>query len=194
MATATQNRQMTVEEFLALPDDGVERWLIKGEVVEFGSMTTRNWKHSSIMSIVAHFLVKWRDQLAKPRGKVLSGEAGIRLPNIDRDIVGVDVGYVSAAVMAAQSDASTIIEGVPDLVVEILSPNDTHEKINEKIDTYLEARVPLLWVIDPRRRTVTVYRPGEPESLVTSNGFVDGGDILPGLRISLAEMFEQALE
>jgi Uma2 family endonuclease len=62
---------------------------------------------------------------------------------------------ISAKMAARQSDKTTLIEGVPQLVVEVLSPNDTLDEINEKIDTYLTAGVPLVWIVEPRRRTVT---------------------------------------
>src|SRR4051812_35789747 len=98
MSTAT--RRMTVEEFLALPDDGVDRWLVDGEVVEFGvgvqgeDMTKRNRTHSYLMTRFARFLDEWADSQAKPCGRVATGEAGIRFKKKDQTSVGVDVAYL----------------------------------------------------------------------------------------------------
>src|SRR6476661_5996804 len=80
---------MTTEEFLALPDDGVERWLIRGQLREQGKrMTVRNRDHSEIMALVSMFLGVWRAGLPEPRGVVVCGEAGARLrPD---SIVGID--------------------------------------------------------------------------------------------------------
>jgi Uma2 family endonuclease len=106
----------------------------------------------------------WLDQQPPPRGQVLCGEAGVRLRRDPDTTAGVDVVYVSAEVMARQSDETTLIDGVPVLAVEILSPNDTQDEINEKIDDYLAAGVLLVWVIDLHHRTVEIFRPGaEPE-------------------------------
>ena len=58
-------------------------------------------------------------------------------------------------------DDTTLVDGAPVLVVEILSPNDVQEQIDEKIDEYLAAGVLLVWVIDPHDRTVLIYRKGE---------------------------------
>src|SRR4051794_29039268 len=98
MATATAARIMTTEELLALPDDGVERWLIRGQLREKRDTDTtkRNRFHSRIMVRVGKFLDNWLDQQPEPRGAVLCGEAGVRLRQDPDTTVGVDVVYVSA--------------------------------------------------------------------------------------------------
>src|SRR5438876_3261464 len=161
MATATT--LMTTEELLALPDDGMDRWLIRGELRE-KPMTVRNRFHSQTMVIVGQLLLNWLEKQPEPRGQVLGGEAGVRLHRTPDSTVGVDVAYVSAEVMGQQTDETTLVDGVPILAVEILSPSDTLDEIDEKVDIYLAAGVALVWVIDPHDRTVTVYRRGaEPE-------------------------------
>jgi len=86
-------RRMTTEELLALPDDGVERWLINGELRE-KPMTVRHRFHSSVMVCVSTVLKNWRDQQPEPRGVVYCGEAGVRLHRNPDTTVGVDVTYV----------------------------------------------------------------------------------------------------
>ena len=77
---------MTTEELLALPDDGVERWLIRAQLREkrpeqttVKPMTVRNREHSRIMVRVGRFLDVWLDEQPEPRGAVLCGEVGVRL-------------------------------------------------------------------------------------------------------------------
>ncbi len=189
MSTAPA-RLMTTEEFLALPDDGKERWLIRGELHERERpMTVRNRRHSRIMARVTRFLDVWRDSQPEPRGEVLCGEAGCRLRGTPDSVVGIDVAYISAEVAAQRVDETTLIDGVPILAVEILSPNDTQEDINEKIDEYLDAGVALVWVFDPHRRTVTVHRPGEEPELVNVRQELTGEPHLPGFRVAVAELF-----
>ncbi len=191
MATAPA-RTMTTEELLALPDDGVERWLIRGQLREKRDtdMTKRNRVHSKVMVRVGQALANWLDQQPEPRGAVLCGEAGVRLRRNPDTTVGVDVVYVSAEVYARQTDESTVVDGVPVLVVEILSPSDTVEEINEKIDDYRSAGVPLVWVIDPYDRTVTVYRPGAEPELVNARQELTAEPHLPGFRVPVARLFE----
>ena len=150
---------MTVEEFLALPDtDDVERWLINGELRE-RPITRRNRFHCYSMTRLAKFLDNWLDTQPEPRGQILTGDAGVQLKDADATLFGVDVAYVSADLLAAQTEDSTIVQGVPILAAEILSPNDTIEEVNEKIDVYLQAGVPIVWVLDPHRMRV---EPGVP--------------------------------
>jgi hypothetical protein len=68
---------MTADEFLALPNDGVERWLVRGEVREFGMMVRNRW-HSRVEARVVQSLLNWLDLQPLPRGAVYSGEAGFR--------------------------------------------------------------------------------------------------------------------
>ena len=84
----------------------------------------------------------WLEAQPQQRGRVLAGEAGVILSRDPDTSAGIDVTYIIAEVMARQFDATTMIKGVPTLVVEVLSPNDTIEAVNEKIDEDLKARVP----------------------------------------------------
>jgi Uma2 family endonuclease len=81
------------------------------------------------------------------------------------------------------------MEVIPDLVVEILSKSDTIEEISDKIDDWLHAGVQLLWIVDPFRRTVTIYQPGRDPRLLGEHGTLEGDPVVPGFRCSVAEMF-----
>ncbi len=186
---ATLPAQMTTEEMLALPENGVERWLIRGQLHE-KPMTVRNRFHSRVMVQVAYLLNHWLQQQPAPRGSVLGGEVGCRLRRTPDSTVGVDVIYLTAAQLAEQHDETTLIDGPPTLVVEILSPNDTQAEINDKIDEYLAAGVPLIWVIDPRRRFVIVHRPNADEQLVAASQELSGEPHLPGFHVPVARLFE----
>jgi Uma2 family endonuclease len=188
MSVAAATALMTTEEFLALPQDGVERWLIRGQLRE-KPRTVRNRWHSRIMARVTYFLGVWLDHQPEPRGAILCGEAGCRLRRDPDTTVGIDVVYISAEVAARESNETSLIDGVPVLVVEILSPSDTQEHVDEKIDDYLQAGVALVWVIDPHDRTVTIYRPGAEPELVNVRHELSGDPHLPGFRVTTAQLF-----
>ncbi len=179
--------RMTIDEMLALPDNGHDRELIRGELRE-EPMTRRNRRHSRTETRVARFLDDWLDTQPKPRGEVVSGEAGFRLKRDPDSFVGIDVAYVSLEVAAMDPDAA-FFEGPPILAIEILSPSDTQEKIDEKIALYLETGVALVWVVSPRFRTVTVFRPDAPPALFNDQQELDGGPHLPGFRVEVAKLF-----
>jgi Uma2 family endonuclease len=179
---------MTGEEFLALPENGTERWLIRGQLRE-KPMTVRNREHSRILARISQLLGDWLDRQPEPRGEVLSGEAGCRLRRNPDTNVGIDVVYISSQLAAHEPNDTTLIDGVPTLVVEILSPSDTEEEMNEKVDEYLAAGVALVWLVDPHHRTVEVHRPdGEPE-LFNARQELTAEPHLPGFRVPVARVF-----
>jgi Uma2 family endonuclease len=188
MATGEATSVMTAEELLALPENGMERWLIEGQLRE-RPMTLRNRWHSRIMVRVGKFLDNWLDQQPEPRGSVMCGEVGCRLRRDPDTFVGLDVAYVSSEVAARESSDMRLIDGVPVLAVEILSPNDTQDDIHEKIRGYLAAGVPLVWIIDPDDRTVRIYRPGKAPEFVNDTQELSGEPHLPGFRVPVNQLF-----
>jgi Uma2 family endonuclease len=179
-----------------MPDDGIERWIINGQLREKPpeipgvKVTVRNRHHSKIMALVAGAILFWLRAQPKPRGEVYCGELGIKLPG-RAGTVGVDVAYAAPDVVAVQSDdTSTLLDGTPTMVVEILSPNDTQQQIDEKTTTYLSAGVPVVWMIDPHDRTVTVYRPGHEPELFNVTHRLPEPPAMPGFAPAVAELFE----
>ncbi|MGH7215402.1 MAG: Uma2 family endonuclease, partial [Tepidisphaeraceae bacterium] len=180
---------MTTEQMLALPEDeSVERELIAGELRE-RPMTKRNYPHSRIQANLCFVLKRWSQAQPEPRGAVVAGEAAIRLRRNPDTTVGVDVAYLSPQTVQANAKDARVVDGVPLLVVEILSPSDKHEEISAKVRTYLDAGVSLVLVVDPDLELITACRPGvPPESFNTTHELV-GDPYLPGLRVLVAEIF-----
>ena len=73
-------------------------------------------------------------------------------------------------------------------MVEVLSPDDRKGEVREKVLDWLAAGSRLVWVLDPERRTARVHRADGSESSLTEQDAFDGEDVLPGLRVSLAEV------
>jgi Uma2 family endonuclease len=179
---------LTTEELLAMPDDHIERWLIRGQLRQ-RPMTYCNRWHAWLVVRIAHLLSSWLDRQPEPRGQVLCGEAGCRLGRNPDTVVGIDVVYISAELAAHQPDDTTLIDGVPVLAVEILSPSDNEEDINDKIDEYLRAGVALVWLVDPHFRTVHVHRPGAEPELFNVHQELIAQPHLPGFRVPVAQVF-----
>lgn len=194
-AVATEKRLMTAEEFLALPDDGVERWLIRGELrerhptPEYPDMTRRNRFHSITEGRVTRVLGAWLLSQPEPRGEVVCGEVGFILSHDPDSTVGIDAAVISAAMADDNPDDTTVFDGVPILAVEIRSPYDTEGDVVEKVADYLDAGTPLVWVISPAFRTVTVHRPGVNPVALDSSGTLDGGTELPGFSCPVSDLF-----
>jgi Uma2 family endonuclease len=78
----------------------------------------------------------------------------------------------------------------PDLAVEVLSENNTPEEMERKLREYFLAGVRLVWMIDPRRRTAEVFTaPDAPAAILVETQALDGGNVLPGFTLPLAELF-----
>ena len=82
---------------------------------------------------------------------------------------------------------------VPDLAVEVLSPSNTPAEMARKNREYFAAGVRLVWHLDPETRSAAVFTSPENPTIIDSQGTLDGGDVLPGLRISLERVFDRAL-
>ncbi len=190
VATSLASKLMTAEEFMALPDDGVERWLVCGELrPRERNMTVRNRRHSQIEATIAFLLKGWLEQQPKPRGKIHSGEAGFRIGRDQDTLFGVDVAYASAELVRSTDPDLPYYNGAPVLAVEILSPSDKHEDIVEKIRLYLEAGT-IVWEIDPDFRRVGVHRPGLELEMFTASQELSADPYLPGFRVAVASIFE----
>ncbi len=190
MSTALPMGTMTLAEFLALPEVGdVERELIRGEVRE-RPLTKRNRVHAKTEARLAKLLGIWLDSLPVPKGELYAGEVGCILRHELTSNVGIDVAYFSAETITAQTDATSMVDGVPILAVEILSPSDKQEDIAEKVDLYLETGVALVWIIDPHFKTLTVHRDDVEPQLFNIKQAVSNLPQLPGLSLDVKDLFD----
>ena len=80
-------------------------------------------------------------------------------------------------------------EIVPHLCVEVVSPNDTADEQETKLEEYFQAGVPLVWVVYPRQERVYVYDSPTQVRRLSRADTLDGGTVLPGFQLSLAELF-----
>jgi Uma2 family endonuclease len=192
MTTATAEKLMTAEEFLALPDDGVERWLIRGQLREKRDtdMTKRNKVHSITEGRVTRALGRWLDAQPAPQGEIVCGEAGFLLRREPESITaGADVAYITAAQADADPPDTTLVDGPAVLIAEVLSPNDTQEEVAERVEEYLDCGVRLVWIISPYFRTVTVHRPGTDPEALDARDTLDGGPELTGFSVPVRSLF-----
>jgi Uma2 family endonuclease len=78
---------------------------------------------------------------------------------------------------------------VPDLAVEILSPGNTRKEMRIKLKEYFLGGVKLVWIIDPKTRTAEAYTAPDAKTDIPADGTLDGGDVLPGFRLPLTQLF-----
>ena len=101
-----------------------------------------------------------------------------------------DIAFTRKERVPASGPAKGHARVRPDLVVEVISPNDVADELEEKIDDFLAAGVPLIWVVSPATRSVQVYRQGGSGTRLGPDDRLDGEDVLPGFRVEVSRLFE----
>lgn len=123
-------------------------------------------------------------------GEVYTGETGIVLwRNPDR-VVGADIAFISKPSLPVQESREGYLETIPDLVVEVVSKNDTGPYVQRKVDDYLRAGVRVVWVADPDAATLTEHRRDAKPRSFAQDETVELPDMIPSLRLSLKEVFD----
>jgi Uma2 family endonuclease len=180
---------ITADELLRMPDDGCRYELVEGEICK---MTPAGWRHGGVVSYVDRLIGAFVEQHGL--GRVLAGDPGFLLARDPDTVRAPDVAFVRRERQAEADPAGGFWPGAPDLAVEVVSPGDRFIEVDEKARMWLGAGAAAVWVVNPQWRTVTVYRPGaEPSApdvrTLTENDELDGGDVLPGFRCPVGEIF-----
>lgn len=102
---------------------------------------------------------------------------------------GPDVAFVSRERVEGVADPRLAFEGPPDLAVEVLSPSDTPALVHAKVGDYLAAGARLVWVVDPERETVKVYRTLLSPRVLSGDASVEGEDVVPGFTAHVSDFF-----
>lgn len=185
MATVEQTR-FTPEDLLKMPD-GKHSELVYGELVEKEMSIESGWVTSQVAtSLNTH---------------VRAHKLGLVITEVGSDqCFPQDPGLVRRPDVAffrrGRLSGKQLHEGhcliAPDLVVEVVSPNDLYYEIEHKVTEYLTAGVRLVWVFNPNERNVRVFgREGSVEQRGMPDE-LDGGDVVPGFRVRLEELFPPA--
>jgi Uma2 family endonuclease len=149
-------------------------------------MTPAGFEHGRIIGDLHVALATLAKQ--KVLGTVVCGETGFLIGH-DPDTVRVpDVAFIRSERIPAHP-VPGFFDGPPDLAVEVLSPNDRASEVLAKVQDFLAAGCQVVWVVDPGTRTVTVYESRGQAHVITEDGQLSGGDLLPGFSFPLAELF-----
>jgi Uma2 family endonuclease len=183
-AALANNPWVTADQLLEMPDDGLRRELVRGEVRVMGPAGGRHGRIGArILSRLDVFAA------AAGMGEVYNSDTGFRLSS-DPDTVRMpDVSFVARERADEVGDIEGFWPGAPDLAVEVVSPTDSFSDIDEKVSEYLVAGCRMVIVVNPRRRAATVYRSHSDIILLGENESLDGGDVVPGWTLPLRELF-----
>ena len=101
-----------------------------------------------------------------------------------------DVSFISwARLPGGEFRVKPILLLVPDLAVEVISRSNTAREMNDKLREYFEKGVRLVWFVRPTSRVVDVYTRADQSTRLTASMMLDGGGVLPGFSVPVAELF-----
>jgi Uma2 family endonuclease len=175
--------QVTAEDLLKMPNDQ-RRELVRGEL---RTMAPAGFEHGRVIMRLAKLLAIHVDQ--HKLGIVLGAETGFKLERNPDTVRAADVSFVAAHRLSGGSETTGFWEGAPDLAVEVVSPTDRAKEVKEKVVDYLGSGTRLVWVVHPRRKTVTAHKPGTDPFGWHETDVFDGEDVVPGFKCAVAEIF-----
>ncbi len=179
--TATQ--QVTTAEQLLHASDLGRCELVRGEL---SMMSPSGFDHGRVVINVTGALIKYLDE---HRCGVLTGaETGFHIGRDPDTVRAPDVGFVCRERLPP-GPVRGFFPGPPDLAVEVLSPDDRAGEVLLKVRDWLESGCQVVWLVDPRSRTVCVHRSGRRIVMLDESDTLGGDDLLPGFSLPVAGIF-----
>ena len=171
---------MTAEELLHLNIQDKRSELVRGQLIV---REPAGFAHGVVASRIGEEMVTF--VRAQGLGIVVAAETGFTLAQNPDTVRAPDAGFVRR-----ERVPDPLPRGyapmAPDLVVEVLSPDDRPGEVLAKVADWLRAGTALVWVVDPIRRSARTYRADGTESYHGEHDSLDGEDVLPGFALPLA--------
>ncbi len=183
--STTETKLMTTEELLELPRGEFRYELVKGELKR---MSPTGDEHGRVTMELASPLYQYAK--LNNLGRDYAAETGFKLESDPDTVRAPDIAFVSIERIQAAGSIQGYRSGAPDLAVEVISPGNTKREMAEKVKEYFESGARMVWVISPKLKTVTVYRSLTDITTLTEKDTLDGGEVVPGFQISVAEIFD----
>ena len=183
--TKPNTKLLTADDLLRLDAKGVKGELIRGVLCE--TMST-GLTHGEI---VINLGGEMRNHVRPRRlGRVIGSDVGILLERDPDTVREPDVAFISTEKLRLDTRVSGYYDGIPELVVEVVSPSDTLQAVNDKALMWLSYGVLLVWVFFPETRTVDVYRQDGPVSKFGDADTLDGAPAIPGFTCPVSDIFD----
>lgn len=176
--------RMTVREFAADPAMHGPAELVRGEV---HVMTPASGRHGLIVGAIFSALDPYVE--ANRLGLCFPGITGFDLPGLEATVRSPDLAFVSVARMPPEGFDLGFPNLAPDLVVEVLSPDETPQQLKTKLRDYFAAGTRVAWIVDADRRTVRVRKPGDSEIELTADHTLYGMEVIPGFELPVSRVF-----
>lgn len=180
----TAKTLLTAEDLFELPDDGRRYELLDGELKE---MTPPGGEHGGVEANLTYLLNAHVRE--RGLGRVLSGDPGVFLRRNPDRVRAPDVCFIAAGRLPGDKPPAGYLEIVPDLIIEIISPNDKASDVQQKIEEWLAAGAKLVWALYPATHSIVAYRSLTDIRVYTEADTIDGSPVLPDFTCKVAELF-----
>lgn len=175
---------VTADQLFEMPRDGMRRELVRGELRQ---LPPTGFEHGKIVVRITSPLDRHVDE--NRLGVVVGAETGYLIARDPDTVRAPDVSFVSQRRLDEVGVTKKFFPAAPDLAVEVLSPGDTVFDVDEKVGEWLASGVRLVWVVNPKRRSIAVYHSLEDVKILLENDDLDGEDVVPGFRLRIADIF-----
>ena len=184
-ATRADVMLMTPDEFLVCPLPDGKAELVRGELRVMPPAGGPHGRAGTNLIVLLGAYLRGRNL-----GSVFGDGVGYQLLALPRTVRVPDVSYVRAHRLPTEGIGPGLLKLAPDLAVEVLSPSESASELEEKLDDYRACGTPLIWVVDPVRRTVMLIASDAPVRWLREGDTLDGGPVVPGFTCGVAELFE----
>lgn len=157
--------------------------LVKGKLL---LMAPTGYEHGISENRIGSLLREHVNQ--KGIGEVLTGEVGIYTRRSPDTVRGADVLYISNE-RFQNVKSKSYLDVAPELIVEVLSPGDRWVNMMEKLEEYFSIGVKVVWIADPKHRTIRVYRSSTSVEQFSDGDILTCEDVLPGFACKVAGLF-----
>jgi Uma2 family endonuclease len=187
--TTTTTHPVTADELLTMPERDEQGnycplELVRGEVKR---MSPAGGTHGLLCARLAARLTVFAED--NQLGDVFGAETGFIVERDPDSVLGADASFVSRERMATVANVNEFLPFAPDLAVEVLSPSNTVSEMDEKIALYFAAGSRMVWIVNAKRRTVSVYTSPFEVRILREGDTLEGGDVLPGFSYELSKLF-----
>jgi Uma2 family endonuclease len=159
--------------------------LIEGRLVE---VPPAGYEHGNRAAVMIYFLVDYARSTR--RGRVQTSETGYRTRQDERTVRAPDASFMPFTKVPAEQKPQGYLDIPPDVVVEVISPYDSAEEVEQKTQEWLNFGVLMVVNVYPVSQRIHVFRTDASPVILTIDNTLDGGDVLPGFSVPIRQLFE----
>jgi Uma2 family endonuclease len=176
---------ITHEDFEKLCQDNPDLRLELSANGELIVMAPASWESSEKNLDLATDVNNWNRQTRI--GRAFDSSGGFTLPN--GAVKSPDVTWIEKSKLVDIPSGTAFPRVIPDFVIELRSKDDSLKTLREKMEEYRDNGVRLGWLINPQKRQVEIYRPGQDVEILEAPETLSGEDVLPGFVLDMRSIF-----